>query len=321
MNARIGLPVPFGWFVIAYADDIAIGESKPLRYFGKELVMFRTESGKVSVLDAYCPHLGAHLGYGIHGASGGGRVEGESIVCPFHAWKFNGEGMCTDVPYAKAIPPKVKDKQCLGSYPAVEVNQCIYVWFHPDGEAPHWEPERFAEAESSDWAPLERYEWTIHTSCQEMAENGYDGAHFRYVHQTATFPDSTVEFREHISQTVNRADLETPRGTVKGSITSRAVGPGQGYTRFEGIANTMLLGQVTPIDDEAVHVRFAFTQPKKDGEVVQGGVNAAIVADICKQVSEDIPIWEHKIYREQPTLCDGDGPIAKFRKWYAQFYA
>jgi hypothetical protein len=39
------------------------------------------------------------------------------------------------------------------------------------------------------------------------------------------------------------------------------------------------------------------------------------------QVGQDIPIWEHKIYLENPVLCDGDGPIAKYRKWFQQFYA
>ena len=35
------------------------------------------------MLDAYCPHLGAHL-------AEGGRVQGESVRCPFHAWEFDG---------------------------------------------------------------------------------------------------------------------------------------------------------------------------------------------------------------------------------------
>jgi 3-ketosteroid 9alpha-monooxygenase subunit A len=41
---------------------------------------------------------------------------------------------------------------------------------------------------------------------------------------------------------------------------------------------------------------------------------------IVHQVNQDIPIWENKVYLEEPTLCDGDGPIAKYRKWFKQFY-
>ena len=43
--------------------------------------------------------------------------------------------------------------------------------------------------------------------------------------------------------------------------------------------------------------------------------------NLRNQVEQDIPIWNHKIYREQPILCDGDGPITQYRKWFSQFYA
>lgn len=36
--------------------------------------------------------------------------------------------------------------------------------------------------------------------------------------------------------------------------------------------------------------------------------------------TQDFPIWEHKRFRAQPALAEGDGPIAEFRRWAAQFY-
>ena len=63
------------------------------------MVAFRTESGQAKVVDAYCPHMGAHLGYGIRDQAGhGSAVVGESIVCPFHGWAYDGEGKCTPYP-------------------------------------------------------------------------------------------------------------------------------------------------------------------------------------------------------------------------------
>ena len=47
-------------------------------------------------MDAYCPHLGAHLGHG-------GRVEGGAVRCPFHAWLWGGDGRCLEVPYATVV--------------------------------------------------------------------------------------------------------------------------------------------------------------------------------------------------------------------------
>lgn len=74
MHKRYDKPIPFGWYALEYSEDLQSGEVKPIQYFGRELVLFRTASGKASVLNAYCPHLGAHLGHG-------GVVKGESISC------------------------------------------------------------------------------------------------------------------------------------------------------------------------------------------------------------------------------------------------
>ena len=322
MSQRCPMPIPFGWFAVSYSDELAVGTSRALHYFGRELVIFRTESGRACVLDAYCPHLGAHLGHGIHEETGGGgRVEGESIVCPFHGWKFNGNGDCTDIPYARNIPLKAQEDKCQLAYPVTEANQVIWVWYHPQNADPLWQVLDHPEAGHDDWAPLQRFEWEIATHPQEMAENAADPAHFLYVHRTANLPEWETVYDGPDSNGVQRASMPTPRGQFDGAIHTGSRGPGQGYTRFEGIAETFLMGLTTPIDEDRVKVRFAFTQPKRGGEVQNGGVNAAIIANIVGQMEEDKPIWEHKIYRPLPILCDGDGPIAKFRKWYAQFYA
>ena len=41
----------------------------------------------------------------------------------------------------------------------------------------------------------------------------------------------------------------------------------------------------------------------------------------ARTFEQDIPIWEHKAYRNEPFLCEGDGPIMQFRRWTRQFYS
>ena len=83
---------PTGWFIVAFASDLDAGQVKRLHYFGEELVLFRTESGQVHVMDAYCQHLGANLGVG-------GTVEGENIACPWHGWRYGlTDGECSTLP-------------------------------------------------------------------------------------------------------------------------------------------------------------------------------------------------------------------------------
>src|SRR5512139_1836887 len=119
---------PRGWFVVAVADDVRKDAPLPLKYFGRELIAFRDSNGAPSVLDAHCPHLGAHVGHG-------GKVEDGCIRCPFHAWSFDASGRCVDVPYAKQIPKRA----ALGSYPTVERNGLVFVYFDPKGRAPDFE--------------------------------------------------------------------------------------------------------------------------------------------------------------------------------------
>ena len=62
--SRFPLPIPSGWFVLGYSDELAPGQVEAIHYFGRDLVLFRTEAGEAAVFDAFCPHLGAHLGHG-----------------------------------------------------------------------------------------------------------------------------------------------------------------------------------------------------------------------------------------------------------------
>jgi hypothetical protein len=54
---------PMGWYSVARSHELLIGEVKPVQAFDRELVLYRTRSGLPVLQDAYCPHLGAHLGY------------------------------------------------------------------------------------------------------------------------------------------------------------------------------------------------------------------------------------------------------------------
>lgn len=319
--------MPYGWFQVAYSEDLAPAESLAMHYFDQDLVLFRGEDGIAQVVDAHCPHQGAHLGYCLHNKQGS-NIEGNNIVCPFHGWKFDRRGYVSEIPYAKNIPPRAKDKPVLRAWHTIERNQVIWVWYHPDiNVAPLWEVEILHELENKDstWSRLckeKSRQWRIKSVLQEVAENAIDYAHFIYVHGVKSPPVASDQvFENHISKRTVNADMQTPQGLVKGGIHSQSIGPGQGYTRFTGIAETILLGNVTPVDAENIEVNFSFSQPLVDGKAPVGGVHDAIIADICKQLDEDFIIWENKKYREDPILCDGDGPIAKYRRYFSQFYA
>jgi nitrite reductase/ring-hydroxylating ferredoxin subunit len=309
---RYPFPIPFGWFQVGYPDDLAPGGVKPLFYFDRDLVLWRDETGEYHLQDAFCPHLGAHLGHG-------GSVERCELVCPFHGWKFDADGTNTDIPYSERVNRSAK----LRTYPVEIKNGLIMTWYHPLGDPPKWEMPVIPEFNGDpEMAPMKTRDYVIAAHWQEMAENAVDSAHFRYVHNTETVPE--IERYETDGFRASMRSLQrfpTPRGTVDGRIDVDNFGPGFGLTRFSGIVDTFLMGCNTPITAEKCHLRFNFTVRKLGDEATTSSVGDAFITEVDRQVVEDIPIWENKAHLVRPALADTDGPYMKFRKWAAQFYA
>lgn len=323
MNKRYTQDIPFGWFALEYCDQLAAGEVKSLHYFDRQLVLFRTASGQARLLDAYCPHLGAHMGHG-------GEVKGEHIACPFHGWQFDGDGVCQEVPYATNMPPRAQGRQTVASYPVVERNQMIWAWYHPAGAEPTFDVEEVAEFSSEEYTAIDAFDWQINTIIQEAGENGADVAHFMFVHSAQEMPVGDVSMdgvRRHTA-IKNKVPRINEQGELSESgedwefihVNSTNIGPGQTIQRITRAFEVIMMGTITPIDDQSIHLRFSFTLPRAQTDMNR--VFAEATRDnIVRGVEQDIPIWNHKRYVEDPMLCDGDGPIAKYRKWFSQFYA
>jgi phenylpropionate dioxygenase-like ring-hydroxylating dioxygenase large terminal subunit len=312
MEHRYPFPLPFGWFCVGYPEDFPEGEPKALYYFSRHLVGWRDRTGEMHVQDAFCPHLGAHLGHG-------GTVDDCQIVCPFHGWKYDAEGHNTEIPYSDRVNRRAQ----LRTFPTVERNGVVLIWFHPDGEAPMWDvPEVPELADHPDWSTEIRTEYVIDAALQEMGENAVDSAHFRYVHNTATVPEIdeyTTDFPESLMRSSQK--FPTPRGVMEGHIDSHAHGPGVVVVTFGGIIDTLNLACTTPIEPDRCHIRFGFRFKTLGDEETTGNVGRAFVAEVDRQMYEDKPIWEHKAHLVRPALADNDGPFMKYRKWVAQFYA
>lgn len=301
---------PRGWFQVAYSDEIPALQAQPLKYFGKDLVVFRTESGKLTVLDAYCPHLGAHLGFG-------GKVRGETLSCPFHAWEFGPDGACQKVPYATRVPPR----STLVCWPVQEVNGMVMVWHDIEKKPPSWEIPVLPETNETEWTPFVRKRWQLRTHNQEMAENVVDTAHFKYVHGMKIKPEPhVVEANSPHLKMVTKIMVETPSGDVPGELAVDCLGFGFSTSRFTGLVRTTVIASVTAIDEDYVDVRFSFAVHKGHGADIAKGIGKAFTREIARQLEEDKPIWENKAYLERPLLCDGDGPIGVFRRWCKTFY-
>lgn len=305
------LPIPFGWFAVTMSSDLAAGEIRTLRYFSTEFVVWRGKDGVVRAVDPHCPHMGAHLGVNSD-------IVGNDLRCAYHHWTFNGAGEVTDIPYTKVIPPQLK-RNCLPTWPVSEADGVIYVWYHPKRAAPKWEIARLPDCPDGDWELAETHEWVVNIHVQEITENGQDYAHFNAVHGVPFAPKG--EFRLDGWQRRNTvvAEMNTPRGPMTGKIDTTARGPGQSIVEYIDVCHVVQAQEVTPIDAEHTHLRWQMFHPPGISEGKMR-VTKARIRDLVKQVNQDIPIWNNKVYMKKPLLVKGDGPMLAYRQQYARFY-
>ncbi len=307
MSGRFPYPAyPNGWFRVAYASELAPGEVRALHRFGRELVLFRDEAGDAHLLDAHCPHLGAHLGHG-------GRVEGTGLRCPFHAWLWDGDGRCVDIPYAKKIPPKAR----IHAWTLMERNGLLLVHHDAEGRAPEWEIPELPEIGSEEWSPFEVRHWEVRSRWLDMNENAVDQAHFKYVHGTHEIPDTDAEIDGHVLRCRSRMKMGSGR---HGGIDTTDYGPAFQVVRVHGGAEALMMNTATPIDEEHTDVSFAYSIRSNGDPAATRKLGAALIRDLEHQMEQDIQIWEHKRYWERPALCDGDGALGLYRRWMRQFF-
>ncbi len=301
-------PFPDGWFLVTESASLATGEVRPIRYFGEDLVLFRNEAGTPVILDAHCPHMGAHFGFG-------GSVEGDGLRCPFHNWLFDSSGKCANVPYAtRSVPPEV----AVRSWPVQETGGLVFVRYDSTEIPGHWQlPER-PEWGTDGWLGYETVSWTVRMHTQEVAENVPDTSHFLYVHQVPTMPVAEVEIDRDVyrQNTIGR----TKSGVETWRTRQEAYGLGLIWLTVDGPPAMRFLTAVTPIDDEYVELRLLFLVDEGSGATEMSAGARVAIEMIASNTARDLPIWENKVYRERPHLVPGDGPIGRLRHWAKQFY-
>lgn len=319
---------PTGWYQIGYSEELAPGDVRPVKYFDEDLVLFRTESGEISLLDAYCPHLGAHLGHG-------GQVRGECITCPFHGWRFTAGGELHEIPYA----PEATRRVGLGRWETREVQGIILAWYDGFGREPFWEWAGIPEfGDQKNNYPIYPY-GADHVGIrrivvQSPVENTPDYFHFPVVHGAGQ-PGRPLLWKEEKHYLHTRigywfgygrpATWLTPNGPVDGETETEAWGLGLSNARFhiDDMVNNQLTA-TTPVDKEHSQIFCTISvtrEPGSDSDEPTGRAKKMIEFQKV-QIRRDFAIWENQRYVEHPPFAGGeDLYYGRFRRWSKQFYS
>ncbi len=313
--APIGDRYARGWHCLGAASDYT-NQPVKLEYFGTKLVAYRGEDGVVHILDAWCPHMGGDLSEGC--------VEGSSIRCGFHSWRWGADGVCDDIPYAKKIPAKAVIK----AWPTMEENHLLFVWNDPEGNPPIEEQRipRIDDCFSGEWSDWQIEKMQINTNCRELLDNMADIAHFGPVHGAPLLRFSNEVHKHVYRQYFVGVSEQLSEGDELNSIATYH-GPAYMNTYMTGklegmdVASRLLVSHV-PVSPESFDLRFGVMVRKNPdfSEEENQGMVAAYVENNRTAFFQDVAIWHSKTRVDNPLLCDGDGPIHKLRQWYQQFY-
>lgn len=168
-SEEIALALRRCWQPVARLQDLEDGPQRAV-LLGEALAVFLTETGRAAVVADRCAHRGASLSMG--------KVEGDSIQCPYHGWEWGEDGACTRIPSLPdqaQIPPRAR----IPAFPVRE--QWGMVWTaleDPLGDLPvlPW-----FDAETWTWGHGTPFELPVGLGL--MIENFRDVSHFAFVHQ------------------------------------------------------------------------------------------------------------------------------------------
>lgn len=153
---------PDTWYIVARSNELQRGGKMDGKIADRAFIIFRSETGVLTGLNAHCPHMGAHLG--------SAEVIGEQLRCALHHMTIDKSGNLHT------------SKTCLqnktAAWPVAERFGLIFI-FAGKGEPPSLPyPKDMEEFEWISAAPIQ-----IKTDWYALMINGFDIAHMRTVHQ------------------------------------------------------------------------------------------------------------------------------------------
>jgi phenylpropionate dioxygenase-like ring-hydroxylating dioxygenase large terminal subunit len=158
-----------GWYWITKSSSVKKKKVIPYKLMGRDLAVYRGQDDKIRVIDAFCPHMGAHLAEG--------KVENNSIRCFFHNWCFDQSGICTEIPCLDKNP---SSQIRLKHWHSQERYGLIWVWVG-QGAPPHDIPKPLGLGDSDiDWSLGNRFIKECHPHIVMI--NAIDEQHFHSVH-------------------------------------------------------------------------------------------------------------------------------------------
>ena len=180
------------WYAVEWSDEVT-DKPKQLTVLNQKLVLYRDTKGQVRCMSDLCIHRG--------GALSDGWRDGDCIVCPYHAWKYDETGRCVRIPSAADGAP-IPKKARVDTYPTQERYGWVWVFLGDLPEAERPPIPEWPEFDDDSFVKV-RGEFHWNANYERVVENGVDVTHVNWVHN---FGDPERSEIKHFEVNINEWD-------------------------------------------------------------------------------------------------------------------
>lgn len=188
------------WYIVCFEQELDNQNIIRRKIAGEDVVVFRTASGKVAVLEDRCCHRNVRLSLGY--------MKGEHIKCGYHGWEYDSEGQCQVIP---SFPPgkPVPKAACVKRYPTEIKHKTVWAFFGDAGKSEQAEIPPLKELD--DWPFIFNYH-EVKGNIKLIAESLFDPQHINHVHR-----NSIKTMMGNLSNEPTDFQLETTGTSLHGS--------------------------------------------------------------------------------------------------------
>ncbi len=134
------------WYPVAVIEFLDPRKPHAFQLLGKDVVLWRDGTQQWRCFVDACPHRLAPLSEG--------RIEADgTLLCAYHAWRFDGDGSCAKIPQSQnpelEARHRANPKSCAIAYPTQSAQGLLWVWAEPgakgESESQHKSPRLIPE--------------------------------------------------------------------------------------------------------------------------------------------------------------------------------
>ena len=161
------------WYAAGFSGEFAPGRLSGQVIAGRPLVLWRTQAGEVTALDARCAHKRFPLWAGK-------LLDGDVLECAYHGFAYDAGGRCVAIPALHEQDDKIPQTARQRKYHVVEHDGVVWLW--PGDAEPTSAPPRTPEIGSGAWETINTEPMEIAANARLLIENLFDLTHFYPLH-------------------------------------------------------------------------------------------------------------------------------------------